>query len=61
MINSYDGYYTIINNETDSIKADRLGLTTMLIKNEYNGHKEVLEKIFYIFYQHMRSEVGLII
>ena len=61
IINSYDGYYTIINNETDSIKTDRLGITTMLIKNEYNGHKEALEKMFYIFYQHMRSEVGLII
>lgn len=58
MINSYDGYYTIINNETDSIKTDRLGLTTMLIKKEYDGQKESLEKMFYVFYQYIRSEVS---
>ena len=47
IFNSHDGYYTVFNNENDKIYADRLGMSIMLIKNEYKGHKEDLEKMFF--------------
>lgn len=57
IINSHDGYFTIVNSETDTIRTDRLGLSTFLIRNEYDGHKEDLEKMFYTFHSHMRKDL----
>lgn len=56
-LNSHDGYYIMVNNETDTVRRDRLGFTTFVIRKEYEGHKEDLEKMFYVLFQHMRKEV----
>jgi uncharacterized protein YdiU (UPF0061 family) len=55
IIKSHDGYYTILKHQADEIMIDRLGLSTFIIKKEFEGQKEQLEKMFYMFHTQTRG------
>lgn len=57
ILNSHDGYYTILDNKTDTLMADRLGISTMFIKQEYEGQKTDLEQMFYTLHTKVRKVV----
>jgi hypothetical protein len=57
IIRSHDGYYTILKHQTDEIMSDRLGLSTFIIKKEYEGQKEQLENMFYMFHHQTRGSI----
>lgn len=57
VINTHDGYYTVLNNQTNQLSTDRLGLATMLIKHEYEGQKEDLEKMFYVLHNQVQKGI----
>lgn len=56
-INTHDGYYTLVQNEEDTLMNDRLGLTTMIIKEEFAGQKEQLENMFYKLHNKVRPQI----
>ena len=57
VINTHDGYYTVLNNEADTLMSDRLGLSTFLIKQEYETQKQDLEQMFYVLHNQVRKVV----
>lgn len=57
ILNTHDGYYTVLNNEADTLMSDRLGLSTFLIKQEYETQKQDLEQMFYILQNQVRKVV----
>lgn len=57
IINTHDGYYTVLNNESNSLMQDRVGISTLLIRKESEGQKEQLEKMFYILHNQVRKSI----
>ena len=57
IINTHDGYYTVLNNQNNEIMKDRVGISTLLIRKEYEGQKEELEKMFYILHNQVRKTI----
>jgi hypothetical protein len=57
IIKSHDGYYTILKHQADEIMSDRLGLSTFIIKKEFEGQKEQLEKMFYMLHTQTRGSI----
>ena len=57
IFNSHDGYYTVLNNNNGQISWDRLGMSIMLIKNEYKGHKDDLDKMFYTLHNFTQKHI----
>lgn len=57
VVNTHDGYYTVLNTQSNTIMLDRVGLSTMLIKKEEEGQKERIEKMFYILHNHARKSI----